>query len=1349
MRRLTYAFLLLIAPLALNAQTAYLVSDINATTSAYPASSSPQAFFRFGSRVYFTASTTTGKELWSTDGTAAGTEQLKDIYPGAQSSNPSRFAIVNGALVFNATDSRGTELWFSDGTSEGTRLMADILPGGSSAPGERAVYHDKMIFTADDRVSGRELWITDGTPGGTRFFKDLEPGAQGSDAHSFIVFNDLVYFVAGDAIWKSDGTANGTVKVKSSLYARDLVVAGPRFFFVAHTDTTGAELWVSDGTESGTHIVLDIVPGSERSMLYYNSIAAFGDRVLFTPNTLQEGTELWISDGTAAGTHLLRNLTPGPSSSLYSVYPVIIGGTAFFTASSPETGTELWKTDGTEAGTTLVRDIIPGNESGAPAGLTLSGSRIYFAASSDGIRRLLWMTDGTPDGTHPVTTAQPLYDISPYSGSMLANADGTLYFAAANQLNGYEPWKSDGTDRGTAMIANLFRDSQPSSEPRNLIAADDWVYFEAWDGIGTVGPNGGFPKTLWRSDGTAAGTLKLTETPAGPYVAAGRSLLFEKNNNTLWRSDGTPESTAVATELSSRFPSRPGSLFAVDNLIFANVAGALWVTTLAPHAPATKISEATGDGFVEAAGRVFYFAPNEYDSHTGLWTTDGTPGGTYAVVPSFEDRPDSDIVVMGGHVYFTTWNSGSKLWKSDGTFEGTVVVKSLNKTISDLTPAGRNLFFIAADELWVTDGTEAGTRSLSAKPIEITYRVRLAAAGDRVIFKAEEAATGKELWGSDGTVEGTRLVRDIYPGANSSGFSDVFSAGHVAVLTAYDDVHGSEMWLTDGTPEGTRLAADIEPGINGSYPRQYVRAGDRLFFTALTTATGNELWAFPLFAGPHLSIDDTRITEGDSGTRNARFTVTLSVASAQSITVQFATSDAAALAGADYDAVAGTLTFAAGETSKYIDVPVRGDVTAESNETFFVTLRNATGASLARSLAVAVVEDDDQSADLALSVDFANIEQYSVSVQASNNGPRTATNIEYRVTATHSRERKCWPCLQQIAPGAKASVFTYGEYGFQQYLTMTATARQRDPQTADNSVGWTTNNSMAMDALYLTPGTEAKVWFDRFPAVTTVNIESSNPAVVSVPATMTMPADGKPVSFTARGVAIGTATIRVFTPSATLGTLAIDVVAPGTTPRWPGGLALYLSYGTPFDKPVNFRIEKSGTAPYSGATATGVVTASLNGQELARGSLTATGDVLELPFYLPDLGTYQVTLSYGGDANFLPTVSTEDVIILRGSATVTATAVRNGANATIYVRLTGSPMAAPGGTITIREPGVIAPVQATLGPYRPGISQAEITLSSVTPGVHTLIVEYSGDTRYYATTQNVRILDGRTRGVRH
>jgi len=129
------------------------------------------------------------------------------------------------------------------------------------------------------------------------------------------------------------------------------------------------------------------------------------------------------------------------------------------------------------------------------------------------------------------------------------------------------------------------------------------------------------------------------------------------------------------------------------------------------------------------------------------------------------------------------------------------------------------------------------------------------------------------------------------------------------------------------------------------------------------TATGGRLSLEGLFsavaAPPAVSIADARVVEGNSGTTNATFAVTLSEAAASSVTVNYATANGSAVAGSDYIAGSGTVTFAVGETSKTVSVGVVGDGTVESDEIFTVTLSNPSGATLSRTVATGTIANDD------------------------------------------------------------------------------------------------------------------------------------------------------------------------------------------------------------------------------------------------------------------------------------------------------------------------------------------------------------------------------------------------------
>ncbi len=295
MRQSTLLLVLLAAALPFQAQSPYLVRDINSTVSFDTSSSSPAGFTSYRNRTFFVATTDpTGAELWSSGGD--GTALVADIIPGISGSNPAGLKVVNDALLFHARDvDHGVELWATDGTAAGTRLLLDINPGPSSSlPGTKFTHGNRMLFSADDGINGRELWVSDGTASGTRMVMDLNPGVAPSFPGAFVTLGNSVYFVAAGGLWKTDGTQAGTMKV-SSVPARFLAVAGGQLFFEGSTGSTNWEPWVSDGTEAGTRMVADIIPGTKGSLTTLYTAFHFtpiGDQVLFLANDDVHGREL-------------------------------------------------------------------------------------------------------------------------------------------------------------------------------------------------------------------------------------------------------------------------------------------------------------------------------------------------------------------------------------------------------------------------------------------------------------------------------------------------------------------------------------------------------------------------------------------------------------------------------------------------------------------------------------------------------------------------------------------------------------------------------------------------------------------------------------------------------------------------------------------------------------------------------------------------------------------------------------------------------------------------------------------------------------------------------------------------
>ena len=171
-----------------------------------------------GNTLYFTSDDgVNGKELWKSDGTAAGTVLVKDIRPGSSSSggvitgglssNPRNLTAVGNTLYFNAFDDvNGEELWKSDGTAAGTVLVADIGPGsnGSGPRNVTAVCNTLQVtplyLIPFDHFLGVPLWKSDGTAAGTVLVSEIRPGSNGSNPRNLRVVGSTLYFSANDGV---------------------------------------------------------------------------------------------------------------------------------------------------------------------------------------------------------------------------------------------------------------------------------------------------------------------------------------------------------------------------------------------------------------------------------------------------------------------------------------------------------------------------------------------------------------------------------------------------------------------------------------------------------------------------------------------------------------------------------------------------------------------------------------------------------------------------------------------------------------------------------------------------------------------------------------------------------------------------------------------------------------------------------------------------------------------------------------------------------------------------------------------------------------------------------------------
>jgi len=413
-----------------------------------------------------------GNEIFITDGTAGGTKLVKDINPGVAASQPAlsvstnnetTMAILGNYIYFPAvTPTEGCELWKTDGTAANTSLVKDIVAGTASGIDsnffEITSTGTVLLFKAQTATTGHELWSSTGTAASTNLLKDIDAGTASANPRVFNRFNNIFLFTvtssdgATTEIWRTDGTAAGTVRIKDQILPMGLAnynsnafhIFKSKAYFLIHDGVhSGDALYSTDGvdaTSTHTAFIKDLGTATPTSFLLANAVN-LPDKFIFSYSDESTIFTLMQSDGTTAGTTIFKSFpvnSGGKPPFIYSaatfdansqtiVNPRYDG--KFYFVASDANGYELWSSDGTT--TTMVKDINPG----AGDGIGITGNWLF-----------------TQQG---------------------------LFFEGMNGTNGNELWKTDGTT--TAMVQDIYPGAN-NFNPELYFINNGKVFFSANDG---------------------------------------------------------------------------------------------------------------------------------------------------------------------------------------------------------------------------------------------------------------------------------------------------------------------------------------------------------------------------------------------------------------------------------------------------------------------------------------------------------------------------------------------------------------------------------------------------------------------------------------------------------------------------------------------------------------------------------------------------------------------------------------------------------------------------------------------------------------------------------------------------
>ena len=889
-----------------------------------------------GDKAFFWAG---GGPLAVTDGTPLGTELLPVDRFGTCSGTRRLPLGVQGDVFYwlqCVEDNNRSVLWRSDGSADGTYQLTTLFTlnvpmpytFSNEVPEEptHAFAGGALYFQGCSRTNPSDctLWRTDGTVAGTSVVKAGEAAGPMAAAGNKVFFAGSSDFTS--VLGMSDGTATGTIHLRSfdTLGPRLLTAAGGKVFFLAGVGGE-EQLWVSDGTTAGTRAVSHFA--ASQPLFRTRWLKAIGSAVYFLADDGEHGTELWRSDGTSTGTVRMTELAatePFSDGFLPEHVEQTVGGRVVFLASTDDgQSLQLFATSGTPGSTTALVEVcafrcgagleITERFARAASGRVVfqsgrvwgtdgtSAGTIELSATSIGkpvallgdvffgtpgtfggpFPYRLWRTDGTAAGTR-IFADLPANTPLSFAQEEMGVAGGRVLFQARDRFYGLEVWSSDQAGR-TQVLGNLTSDLPRGSGPFGFAELQGQLFFAA------SSPTSLSERRIWRSAGSAATTVPLTGIPSpgcgsnglgAPFRAGGRIYFVGPGANcgsTLWTTDGTAAGTRALTSLSSSTLQWQEFL---GQLVFVVEAGdgsaVLWRSNGTPEGTVAWLplpTEARDPAHLTALGQQLYFV-----AENQAWVTDGTLPGTRTLATfggGFYEGYEPLFTRLGQLVFFRSPFDPGVLWKTDGTPQGTLeafISDSGDGPAEDLVAFGGTLYFFQfvngeGDALFRTDGTPAGTVRLYTFDEGVFsnsshFPVVL---GGRLLFMADDGFHGPELWSTDGTAAGTALVRDIFPGEPASLPAFLLTpasfvvAGGRLFFPADDGAHGLELWQTDGTAVGTRMVQDINPGVAGSQPRGFTAVGDRLYFTADDGVLGAEPWFLSLGAAPPCQPGDTHL----------------------------------------------------------------------------------------------------------------------------------------------------------------------------------------------------------------------------------------------------------------------------------------------------------------------------------------------------------------------------------------------------------------------------------------------------------------------------------------------------------
>ncbi|MCA8957241.1 MAG: hypothetical protein KDC87_14290 [Planctomycetes bacterium] len=648
----------------------------------------------------------------------------------------------------------------------------------------------------------------------------------------------------------------GTTLIPSAANAVDLVSLGGSKAVFRVADG----MWATDGaTASKIH---DVSPASASNPLDWNRIAFSG--------TYSGDTELWVTDGTTSGTSLLKNLHATGSSvpRMFTQVEWLVGTTTysytFFVAGTPND--DVWMTDRTATGTKAVT--------------ALSGETVLAIATSvESSRLTVWYLTGTtlfktilstPGGTW----STPRQVTGTEAHAPIATVGTSVYFVGNDSTYGKELWRAT-VSGSVGRLTDLVPGSGSASPDRfwvTQVGTAASLLFQATGPAGSElyraqdtsvqlvsdvnpGPSDSFPQVLGESRGfvyfravTAQFGAELWRTDLRAYT----TLVHDANQGTA---HGSPTEALVTSNDRVYFAATHATKGQEVHVYQPNQATSvinLSPDGTSPSNPTQFVERPDGSVWFQA---VVYQGFPVFSNQPALFRTDGTAAGTRMVRQGSFQYPFRQLMTFTddwlGYFSWSTSGAGEELWQSDGTGSGTKQVTDLNPGSTDssphnLTVCGDKLFHAADDGMHGIELCERGKLCCDIRPGPLGSSPReLVRAGNFLFFTADDGVFGRELWayqwrGKPGAKP--YRVLDIQPGIGSSNPKSLINYRNIIYFIADDGQHGAELWRTDGSGSNTWMIKDINPGTGAGILGQLYCTNATLFFVGSEPTTGAEPW---------------------------------------------------------------------------------------------------------------------------------------------------------------------------------------------------------------------------------------------------------------------------------------------------------------------------------------------------------------------------------------------------------------------------------------------------------------------------------------------------------------------------